>query len=261
MHTDPLKINITTDASGDATIYTRVPAHGYVDRVVVVLGTSTSLDLTLSFTDEAGTVTVYSGTGIAASTRSRPSSNWRMDGQELKAVVANGGNAKTATVYVHFSDAPLAEITVESDIEIGAVELKDATGATRAAVTAANSASTTGNAVNVADANVLARLTSILDGTPGGLDHLAGPDFVSVDTTATGKTLATLLGEALNTGLKKLTLVPASAGVFWKDGNVAVTDSPVPTGGVELNIGKTQADTLKFIANSGTIGMMVYQEG
>lgn len=157
MHTDPIKIDITTDGSGNATVYT-IPAFGYVDRVVVVLGTSTSIDVTLTFTDEVGSVTVYAATGIAASTRSRPSSNWHLDGQKMKIVAANGGATKTATVYVHFSDSPLSEITIAGDLQLGAVEVKDDDSDDRMVVKAANTVAVADKAAAVADANVLASL-------------------------------------------------------------------------------------------------------
>jgi hypothetical protein len=89
---------------------------------------------------------------------------------------------------------------------------------------------------------------------------VGGPDVVTVDSTATGKTLATLLGKALSAALSKLTLIPATAGVYWASGSASAASAPLPIGGVEVAIGKTEADLLKFYAAS-SITMTVVQEG
>jgi len=91
-------------------------------------------------------------------------------------------------------------------------------------------------------------------------DTLAGPDYVSV--TDASKTLATLLGTALQTNVKRITLVPDSSGIFWIAGTaVAATSAPLPSSGVELSVRKTYADTLQFITASGTVKMQIIQEG
>jgi hypothetical protein len=88
---------------------------------------------------------------------------------------------------------------------------------------------------------------------------LAGPDYVSV--TNTSKTLATLLGSALDTDITRVTLVPDSAGIFWADGTAEASSAPLPTGGIELNCRKAVMDTREFITASGTVKMFVIQEG
>ena len=83
---------------------------------------------------------------------------------------------------------------------------------------------------------------------------------VSVDGVS--KTLPTLLGVDLNTGLSKLTLVPAGSGIFWALGEAAASGGPwLPDGGAELAIDKATADTLQFVTAGGTIDMLVIQEG
>ena len=89
---------------------------------------------------------------------------------------------------------------------------------------------------------------------------IAGPSPVTVDNTATGQTLAALLGADLHAGLRRLTLVPASAGIFWAAGSGDDAAEALPAGGVELEANKAQADALKFFA-AGNIAMTVVQEG
>lgn len=89
---------------------------------------------------------------------------------------------------------------------------------------------------------------------------LAGPTKVTVDNTANGKTLATLLGAALNADLKVLTLIPASVGIYWAAGNASAASAWMPAGGVEITTAKTAADAFKFYA-AANIEMVVVQEG
>lgn len=91
-------------------------------------------------------------------------------------------------------------------------------------------------------------------------DLLAGPTPVTVDNTATGKTLATLLGVALNAGLKVLTLIPRSAGIYWAAAAASAASAALPASGVEIRISKTVADTLKFFADPAVV-MDIIQEG
>jgi len=93
------------------------------------------------------------------------------------------------------------------------------------------------------------------------LTLLAGPSEVSVDTTATGKTLATLLGAALQDDLRVLTLLPAAAGISWASGEATAGVNLLPETGLSLRIKKAQADLLKFIVAAATIKMTVLQGG
>lgn len=98
-----------------------------------------------------------------------------------------------------------------------------------------------------------------MDVTINEQNTLAGPDYVSV--TDTSATLATLLSTALQTGIKRLTLVPDSAGIFWNAGVATSSTAPLPSSGIELSVRKTYADTLQFITASGTVKMQIIQEG
>ena len=84
---------------------------------------------------------------------------------------------------------------------------------------------------------------------------------VSVDSTADGQSLASLLGEDVMENLLRLTLEPASSGVFWKESAVSSSDAPLQAGSNELLITKEIADSLRFITASGTVDMTVIQEG
>ena len=88
---------------------------------------------------------------------------------------------------------------------------------------------------------------------------LLGLSTVTVE--AASKTLAEL-GVTVHERIKRLTLVPAAAGVFWARGAAATSDGPwLPAGGVELAAEKAQADALQFLAAEGTAAMLVVQEG
>ena len=90
-------------------------------------------------------------------------------------------------------------------------------------------------------------------------DLLAGPDEIEVDDTIS-KTLETM-GITLEDSLKKITLLPRYAGVFWADG-VAIEDvCPLPAGGVTIDCSKDTISTRQFIAKKKPIKMSVIQEG
>lgn len=150
-------IPVLTSAAGAQVLETEA-CFGYLDRVEIVLGTSTSIDVTVAMVDTIGAETLYSGASIVASARAIPTVQRLLTGQRLRITIANGGNAKTATIYLHVGGQRKNEVSIAGDLEIGAVELKNATDDTRAKVGAGNSAGTTDNALTVADANVLARL-------------------------------------------------------------------------------------------------------
>jgi len=88
---------------------------------------------------------------------------------------------------------------------------------------------------------------------------LAGPDLVSVTATSGGKTLATLLGKAVMGSLTRLALYPASAGIYFASGAASAASAPLPAGGIDLPIRKSEADLLTFYG--ATIGMTVIQIG
>jgi hypothetical protein len=87
----------------------------------------------------------------------------------------------------------------------------------------------------------------------GGLTLLEA-GLVTVDNTATGKTLATL-GYTVPAATKLIRLQNIDTGViYYLDGSVAAnTGCPIPSGGSEdLPIDYTAALTLKFIASTAT---------
>lgn len=87
---------------------------------------------------------------------------------------------------------------------------------------------------------------------------LVGPDEIEVVTAS--KTLEEL-GVTLYANLKCLTLIPASVGIFWADGEATAGVNPLPSKGVEIKTTKTMASTREFVVASGTIKMQVVQEG
>jgi len=90
-------------------------------------------------------------------------------------------------------------------------------------------------------------------------DLLAGPDEIEVSDTLS-KTLEDL-GITLDDNLKKITILPRYAGVFWADG-VAVEDiCPLPAGGVTIDCSKTTISTRQFITKNKPIKMSIVQEG
>ena len=99
-------------------------------------------------------------------------------------------------------------------------------------------------------ASILANLGAVV---------LAGPQTVTVDSTANGKTLQTLLGSALNTGLKRLVLLPAGPGIAWAWGNAAGTEVDLVAGSFPYN--KAGADNLHFKAKGDSVAMAVIQIG
>jgi hypothetical protein len=88
---------------------------------------------------------------------------------------------------------------------------------------------------------------------------LAGPSLVTVDTTAGGKSLATLLGANLNNGLTRLVLLPSAAGIYFASGSASASSAPLPAGGLDVPIRIDQANLLRFYGSS--IGMTVMQIG
>ena len=90
---------------------------------------------------------------------------------------------------------------------------------------------------------------------------LLGLARVGVDATAGGQSLEQLLGSALHDRLKRLTLLPAASGIFWALGAADSSGPWLPAGGVELPCEKDEADQLRFITASGTVDLMVVEEG
>jgi hypothetical protein len=90
-----------------------------------------------------------------------------------------------------------------------------------------------------------------------GVMALAGPALVSVTTSSD---LATLLGVALNTGVKRLLLIPSAAGIYWAVGTASAGTSVLPAGGISIPVTKIYADTLRFYA-AGATGLSVTQFG
>jgi hypothetical protein len=82
---------------------------------------------------------------------------------------------------------------------------------------------------------------------------------VTVDATATGKTLATL-GVTLTLGLMRLTLIPkAGAGtVNFAFGSASATTFELPASGIQMQLTNAQALTLKLFAAGGSSAVDVY---
>lgn len=91
-------------------------------------------------------------------------------------------------------------------------------------------------------------------------DILSGPTEVSVDATAGGKTLATLLGAALSAGLRRLTLIVQGAGVSWASGAAVAGVNDLPAGTHQIDCTKRTADLMTFVTAAGTVKMSVVQE-
>ena len=91
--------------------------------------------------------------------------------------------------------------------------------------------------------------------------QVAAMGVVTVDSTANGQTLATLLSAALQTNLAALTLQPHSgvSQIYYALGNASASTSQVPAGGITLPITKAVADTIKLYAATDA-AMTVIQE-
>ena len=82
-------------------------------------------------------------------------------------------------------------------------------------------------------------------------------DVVSVSATAT---LAALLGAALNGSCKRVTLIPAAAGIYMDDGAATASSAPLGSASIEMAGGPNELGALQFFAASAT-NMTVIQEG
>lgn len=90
-------------------------------------------------------------------------------------------------------------------------------------------------------------------------DLLVGPDEIEVSEVES-KTLENM-GIVLDDNLKKITLLPRYAGIFWADG-IAIEDvCPLPAGGVTIDCSKAMISTRQFITEKKPIKMSVIQEG
>jgi len=90
-------------------------------------------------------------------------------------------------------------------------------------------------------------------------DLLAGPDEIEVSETES-KTLEEM-EIVLDNNLKKITLLPRYAGIFWADGIAQKDVCPLPAGGVSIDCSKNTISTRQFISNKKPIKMSVIQEG
>ena len=102
-----------------------------------------------------------------------------------------------------------------------------------------------------------ALLCDVVPAASGAAETLNAMDVVTVDSTATGKTLATL-GVTISASLKRLALIPASAGVYYALGSASASSPPLPETGIEFAATATKAGTLKFYSAS-SITMTVMQ--
>ena len=108
-------VTITTDASGDRVAYSE-PLYGYIDHLEFVMGTMTGYDLTVQVKGEAGDYTVYTGTGASASARLAVTSRYLLTGQRLEVTVANGGDAKTGTLYAYVCADAVADPATQTTL-------------------------------------------------------------------------------------------------------------------------------------------------
>ncbi len=90
-------------------------------------------------------------------------------------------------------------------------------------------------------------------------DLLAGPDEIEISETES-KTLEDM-GITLDANLKKITLIPRCAGIFWADGEAKKDVCPLPAGVVSIDCSKDAISTRQFISNKKPIKMSVIQEG
>lgn len=88
---------------------------------------------------------------------------------------------------------------------------------------------------------------------------LAGPDEIEVSETES-KTLKDM-GIVLDANLKKITLIPRHAGIFWADGEAKKDVCPLPAGVISIDCSKDIISTRQFISNKKSIKMSVIQEG
>lgn len=139
----------------------------------------------------------------------------------LKLTFASAGNTAVASVTAACVDVPLTKSEIHADLVTADVT----------------------TLVNAMRLNVL------------------GDSVVTVDATAGGKTLETLLGTALQANLERLTLIPSSPGIYRSlGGTPSITTGQVPAV-FQVDITKSVADTYKFITGTGSITMQVIQEG
>lgn len=89
-------------------------------------------------------------------------------------------------------------------------------------------------------------------------DLLAGPEEVTVTTSTSTLTELEL---TLNDNLKKITLIPASSGIYWANGSATAGTNLLPAIGVEIICSKTIISAYEFVVSSGTIKLQVIQEG
>lgn len=90
-------------------------------------------------------------------------------------------------------------------------------------------------------------------------DLLVGPDEIEV-SEAESKTLENM-GIILDNNLKKITLVPRYAGIFWADGEAKKDICPLPAGVISIDCSKDTISTRQFITDKKPIKMSVIQEG
>ena len=209
----------------------------------------------------ADTITITTDPGLPGTWVNSPGSdgiavlNVSLNNAEIVQVDIDRGTAATVDVFTQLGDMNAAtDVNVNiSDVQIGAVELKNGADDTRGIIKDGSTFATTDAALGVADANVLAQLVS----ANAALD--VGPTEVTVDNTATGQNLEALIGSALETDLEYVVLIPEAAGISWADGNATDGVNPMPVGAMGLRTTKTEMDTRKFITGAVSVNMSVLQ--
>jgi uncharacterized protein with FMN-binding domain len=86
------------------------------------------------------------------------------------------------------------------------------------------------------------------------------PTISMVVVGSTSKTLATLLGEAVATTTRKITLIPVADGIYMASGAASAASLPLGLNVIELDGTVNTLDELQFYAAANT-SMGIVQEG
>ncbi|HUX15937.1 MAG TPA: hypothetical protein VMW52_05655 [Phycisphaerae bacterium] len=115
------------------------------------------------------------------------------------------------------------------------------------------------------DVSVDSETNAVRVATEAGMTAL-GVDEITVDDTATGKTLAALLtaaGAAIHASVRRITLIPNWWGEipYWSFDDDAVAGvNPMLWGG-EIECRPAEAALIKLVTETGTAAVTVVQEG
>lgn len=95
-----VSIPVTTDANGDATVLSRDPHNGHVQKIFSDIGdmTAGAVDVTISG-NRTGYV-ISTEVNIAASAAVNPTNNSYLFSERIKVVIADGGDSKTGRIWL-----------------------------------------------------------------------------------------------------------------------------------------------------------------